>query len=205
MSKSKNKYYKSCGSLPVFNFYKILNTNDLSYLVRGFDVDDDSIEFSQEEVLLLSDIWFNITCEYNGLFGDKINSNNYLIVAQISEMAQELEIVSTMLAFYEMRPSEALKKALLEWKYDPDLPEKCDKKLKALKFRMEFTQGKNKDLFEVDEKKEKKVYKLYDEVVRLENALGITIDVHKTVLEKWASLIMKNDELVAAQRKNAKK
>lgn len=205
MNKSKSKYYKSCGSLPVFNFYKILNTEDLSYLVRDHDVDDEPIVFTEEELVELSSIWFEITSEYNELFGEKINTNNYVIIAQISQMAQELEIVSTMLSLYSVKPSEKLKMALKEWKYDVEDMDKCKKKLDSLKFRMEFTAEKNKALFERDEKDKGKKYKLYDDVVRLENSMGITIDVHKTVLEKWAALILKNDELIKAQRKNSKK
>jgi len=177
----------------------------LSFLIRDHDIDDDSITFSEEEMNELSQVWFDITCEYNELFGEKVNGNNYLIVAQISQMAQELEIVGSMLALYQLRPSERLKKALWEWKYKADDPDACEKKLKALKFKMDFNTSKHKELFNEPEEGEKKEYKIYDDVVRMENSMGITIDVHKTVLEKWASLIMKNDEMMKSARKNAKK
>ena len=206
MQKSERKFYKSASSLPVFNFYQILNNEDLSWLCHGHEIDDDPIQLTTEEQIELAQVWFNITSEYNELFGSKINHNNYITVAQLGEMGQELEIVGTLISFYLLRPSEALKNELEKWKYNPDDLEKVQKKLDGLKFKMQFTKDKNKELFQnPEEQKEKVKHNLYGDVVLLENSMGVTIDVHKTVLEKWVMLILRNDEMIKLQRSKLNK
>jgi len=206
LKESGRKYFKSVKSLPIFNFYQILNTKELSWLVKGFNIDDDPIEFEEDEKDMLAQLWFDITSAYNELLGDKVNSNNYIIIAQISEMLQELEIVGSLLSLYSIRPSERLKMEIGKWKYNVEDPEACKKKLNQLKFRIEFTKNKNKELFKTEEEEEEAPkYNLYKDVVLFENSLNIAIDVHKTVLEKWVMITLMHDEMQKEKRKRLNK
>jgi len=204
----ERKYFKSCGSLPIFNFYKVLNTKELSWLVRGFEVDDEPLEFSEEEQAELQALWFDITCQYGELFGEEKNSNQYITIAQISEMTSELEIVSSLVSLYYLKPSEALKMEIEKWKYFPDDPEKTKKKLEGLKFQIEFTKGKHKELFKPEEEEvesDKAKYNLYSDVVLFENSMNITIDVHDTVVEKWVMIMLQHNEIQRIKMKSLKK
>lgn len=208
MKQLERKYFKSCGSLPIFNFYKVLNTKELSWLVRGFEVDDEPLEFSEEEQAELQALWFDITCQYGELFGEEKNSNQYITIAQISEMTSELEIVSSLVSLYYLKPSEALKMEIEKWKYFPDDPEKTKKKLEGLKFQIEFTKGKHKELFKPEEEEvesDKAKYNLYSDVVLFENSMNITIDVHDTVVEKWVMIMLQHNEIQRIKMKSLKK
>ena len=196
MKKSRS-YFKSCDTLPIFNFYQILNTSDLSWLVKGHDADSDPIQFTETETAELNHYWFNITNRYNEMFGEKTGNTRFVVLAQIAELAQEVDIVSTLLNYYHIRKSESIKNALSEWNYDADDMEKCEKKIKGITFRINMMKSKNKDLFPTEaEEVEKKQYDLFNDVVLLENSLGngTSVDVHTTCVTKWVKMILYNDQ-----------
>jgi len=198
MKKSGTYYFKSCKTLPIYNFYEILNTNNLGWLQKGYNDDN-------EEISLVKDaksIWQGIYDEYILLLGNKVNTKGYTILAQLSEMETELIVVSELINIYSKINHKDIQAEIDKWGYDSNDLEKSLKKLEGLQFRIKITRSKNKDLLEEEEDEEVKVeYDIFKDVVSVENTLdnGILIDVHKTVVKKWVNYIL------IAEKKNGKR
>ena len=194
MKKSERYYYKTCKTLPLYNFYEILNTKDLYWLVRGYDD-----EFSKEDLKDIDDttlfqIWELIHTEYSGLFKGGSDDKKYLKVAQISEMEVEASTVRDLIDLLKVRNSEAIRNEIDAWGYFGDDIEKTEKKLKQLDFKISIFRSKNKDLIDPEKKDkvEEKVYDLFADIVAVESAFegSQKIDPFKDTVSRWVNIIL---------------
>jgi len=190
MKKSEAYYFKSCDTLPIYNFYKILNTKELKWLIKDYDEDD---EIEDEKLITL---WEDIYEEYIDLLGEKAVTKKSVAINQLQKMELEIRIVSSLIKMYIDRKFDEIGEQIDEWGYDKNDLEKSIKKLESLKFRMDILKSKT-DVKEDEEVK----YDLYNDIVSIETILGngINIDPHKTVVSKWVSYIL------ISEKKNAKR
>ena len=193
--KNSRNFYKSCDSLPIYNFYQILNTGDMSWMHKEHSVDDDPIEFKQKDLEEASEYWFEISNAYNEMMGEKTGNTRFKVMAQISELIDEHEIVRTLLNYHKFLRSAAIANEIEKWGYYPFDHEKSEKKLKGIEFRINMIKSKNKDLFP-DEEREESQYDIFQDVILLENSLdnGIKIDPHTTPVTRWVKMILYNDK-----------
>ena len=194
MKKSERYYYKTCKTLPLYNFYEILNTKDLYWLVRGYDD-----EFSKEDLKDIDDttlfqIWELIHTEYSGLFKGGSDDKKYLKVAQISEMEVEASTVRDLIDLLKVRNSEAIRNEIDAWGYFGDDIEKTENKLKQLDFKISIFRSKNKDLIDPEKKDkvEERVYDLFADIVAVESAFegSQKIDPFKDTVSRWVNIIL---------------
>lgn len=192
MTESERCYYKSCDTLPIYNFYKILNTKDLMWLVKGYEGDE-----GHDDEDKLIELWEKIYEEYIDLLGEKAISKKAITLNQISKIELELRIVSSLIQIYADKRYEEIGEQIDAWGYYKDDIEKSIKKLEGLKFRMNIMISKTKD----DDDEEEKKYDIYKDIVAVENILGngLTIDPYKTVVSKWVNYIL------ISERKNGKR
>ena len=87
---SETRYYRNCDELSVYNFHKILETNDYSYLIVGFD-GYDKLEFDEKKA---DELWGNIYEEYC-----KLTKNNKSLL--YFSIFQELLYLKTR---YKLKP-----------------------------------------------------------------------------------------------------
>ena len=198
MTKSEKYYFRSCKTLPIYNFYEILNTGNLNWLVKGFDEDSDEQEL---DFNFLVKLWEKIHSEYVDILGDSSETKDYLTIAQINEMEAEVVVVESLIDLIKIKRSKRIIKEINAWGYFGDDIEKTVDKLKVLRFKISIFKSKNKKLLNPEEKKDKeedRVYDLFKDIIAVEKAFGdgYRIDPHKTVLSKWGRLILE------AQRKN---
>ena len=188
MKLSKENYYKTIRTIPVYNFYLLHQEKDLRYLHKDFEEGSEE-QLTEEQELTLSDIKQSLMEDYVDLLSDGKGRSDKLIVGQIGDMEVEIMIVGSLIQMMHKSPSEALKMELKNWRYPVDL-EKALKKLDGVKFRLSILKSKNKHLFEVDEKQDEVQYDLYKDVVLLEQSLGgMNIDPKVCVLEKWVNYL----------------
>ena len=194
MKNSKN-FYKSCDSLPIYNFYQILNTGELSWMCKDYSVDDDPIKFSQKELETIGEYWFDISNAYNEMMGEKTGNTRFKVMAQISELIDEHEIVRTLLNYHKFLRSASVANEIEKWGYYPFDHEKSEKKLKGISFRINMIKSKNPDLFP-EEDTEPQQYDIFQDFILLENSLdnGIKIDPHTTPVTRWVKMILFNDK-----------
>lgn len=189
MRKSRKSFYNSCKTLPIENFYEILNTKNYNWLRVDFKSGD---EYDKEDSNELKSIWDELHDEYTDLLNKNSGSKDFTTVANILEMENEITIVSTLFDVYARRESDIIKEQIELWEYFPDDLDKSLKKLKSIQFKISIIKSKNPDLFkEPDENDNKVEYDLYSDVVLLEESLGDgrTIDVKTTVVNKWVRYI----------------
>ena len=198
MKQSENSYYKSIDTLTVDRFYAMLNTEDLRYLVKGFEKGDE-LELTEEEENKLADFAQEIRDDYSDILANGKGRSDLLILGQIADMEIEIMVVGSLIAMMLKTPSDAISEELAAWKYPADL-DKAFKKLESLKFRLSILKSKNRDLLEKSSDDDEKIeYDLYRDVVLLEQALGVSnLDPKTMVVAKWVNY------LKVAQEKNKK-
>ena len=65
------KFHKTCSTLPIYNFYKIVEDNNLKYLIIGFNELEDDVQLSEEQNTDLKKIFSDIIIEYYILTDNK--------------------------------------------------------------------------------------------------------------------------------------
>ncbi len=187
MQKSEITYYKGIDTLPVENFYLLNKHDNLAYLLK--DCDDLDRKLSDQEIKILSEIRSSVTEDYIDILSDGSGKSDLLVLGQISDLESEILVVGSLILMVRNNPSEDLKMCLKDWKYPVD-PDKAEKKLSGVQFKLSILRSKNKHLLEKDENEEEVEYDLYKDVVTLEQSLGgIHIDPKTTVLEKWVNYL----------------
>lgn len=180
MTESERCYYKSCDTLPIYNFYKILNTKDLMWLVKGYEGDE-----GHDDEDKLIELWEKIYEEYKKVMGIDGDTKSQRTLAVISEMELELVTVSILLKISQTSKEQWVKDELKAWKYD--IPDPI-KKLEALKFKLDILKSKNQDLINPEEKEEN-ANNLYKDIAIVETSLGFRINPKETVVSQWAEYI----------------
>lgn len=199
------KYYKNCSDLPIYNFFKISETNNLGYLVIGYD---------EEKVIndkKLVGLWDNILEEYYKLTND---SNSLLILEVTRELIylkKRFEIVSLLLEQLSkgIKSKEIRFKyfdALNEWEYyikkDKPLGSELNRMYKQLKASFNTISIKQAEYDELNKKSETKKTSLIEQIVKLEQALSRNeIDDKKTSVAKYIALINEVKLINQARRK----
>ena len=194
MKKSERYYYKTCKTLPLYNFYEILNTKDLLWLVKGYDDEFSKEDLEDVDSAFLFTLWENIHTEYGGLFKGGSDDKKYTKIAQISEMEVEVSVIKDLIWFLSIRESENIRAELDSWGYFGDDIEKTEKKLKQLEFKISIFRSKNKDLIDPEKKEEveEKNYDLFADIVAVESAFegSQKIDPFKDTVSKWVNIIL---------------
>lgn len=97
----EHKFYKSCKYLPIFNFYEILESNDLRYLLKLPDYEDlpDEKTINKKQ---LTEVWRNINLEYGDLqLQDGENKMYFTLEKQIERLKFEYGHINMILDFLQ--------------------------------------------------------------------------------------------------------
>lgn len=199
------KYYRNCDELPIYRFYKLLETRDYSYLYLDFD------EYNKVSIgKNISEVWEKIYEEYLKLVGDNTMLLYYEVVNDLLYLETRYTIASTLLQQISMgKMSEDMLKAyvleLKNWGYRINLENDLQEELKLVIKQLRGSE--NKIRLKKEEKKQlekvgsKDKMSLIEQVVKLEQALSRNeIDTKKTVVSKWIALV-KEVKVINEQRK----
>jgi hypothetical protein len=206
------KLFKSCSTLPVKNFFQIIETDDLRYLTKKFDIENSKLKLSNDDIAILSSIWEEIYFEYC-----EITSNHKLkSILKKQCLIQEWETIYYVVTecinifdVYGTKESLDLINRLNDKKYQINLDKplgiqlnKLDNKMKGLKNKIKIF--KIKLVNSVKEDKEEVKNNLERDALYLERNLDLkrAIDISKTPIKTWVQMIELSKEKAKEYGKN---
>lgn len=198
------KYHKSCSTLPIYNFYRILD-GDLRFLIVGYsEIDSEDIEITLEA----KENFTSIIQEYS-----ELTSNNEVIVSLnlqmlIQEQEFERDTLKTILDLFNKNKEYDILNLLSEFgfyvKKGDDLDYEFKKVIKRIKgLNNKIRINKNKYTTRFKKESEDIKHNLDKEALLLEInlKLGREINVHTTSVLKWVNMIEINRERNAEAEK----
>lgn len=185
------KYYKTCSTLPIFNFYQILDTNNLSYLIQGYE-DGDKHVLNNE----LKGVFETIIQEYSELTSNTEVIFNLELQTLILEYEFVRDVLQNTLNLYSTSNDFSILSLLEPFnifiKKDGNLEtqlKKVIKKIKGLNNKIRINKDKHAKRF----KKNNDTVKtnLDKEALQLELnlSLGREINTKTTTVTKWINMI----------------
>lgn len=181
-SKNNYRYYKSIDFLPIFNFFKVIETDDLRFLLK---IEDYEILPDDADIKELSKAWESISNEYS----KAENSNSSVIHFTTIKSLHKLELEFLML--WDLmnliiidengfNSKECLIKAGLQGK---DL-KWIEKRIKALTNKINLKQAKIKEDYPQNKKDD--WVKVLD---KIEDIKGRKIDKYQTTVREYLATI----------------
>lgn len=161
--------YKDCAELPVIKFFRIIETGDLSLLVKHGKADSNQ----------LSKQWESILFEFETL----TNSNDYKMqLREASEDVRGVNRLNALVALYYLAAfgGEDIKDELQYWEVNG-----TDYNAVKLEIMREKTRL---NIESIQKKKPKDNQDFYDLWTAVENGLQRNIDVEICSVKKWVSL-----------------
>ena len=203
--------YKSCKTLPMYNFYEILGSNDYRWLLKAFNYDSDMI-VSDEENKRLETVFYNIFNEYIELKNDTKTINNIKQRAIIANLENRLFWGATLLKLYIKNPTEGTAKALKEWKFKIDFNGNLEKEiksvsnqLKSLKTKINIEVSKYESTLEKNKSKKEIKFNIDEQTISIAKVLELNFPIiaKTTTVSQWVAYC-KNAERVIKQRNKQK-
>lgn len=192
--------HKDCSTLSIWAFYEALNTNDLRYLIKGFEKGDD-IKIKDKDSLNLSLALESILKEYSVLTLNKEIIKNYKLQLKIALLNYEYLICAEILKAFSLSKEIEVLLLLNEFNHKIDATKNIDnqiclvlQKLKSLKNNIKIHEINYEKKFVKNNKEVK--YNLDKEAMFLEMSLKLSysIDTKKTSVERWVNLMEINRE-----------
>ena len=207
---SKTRYYRNCDELSVYNFHKVLETNNYSYLIVGFD-DYEPIEFDEKEA---DELWGNIYEEYCRLTKNNKSLLYFAVFQELLYLKTRYQVARILLMQLsngnnsEEFVLECIEK-LREWKYKIDkekpLKDELQRMIHQLKVSENKIQIKKSELEDLNVDEGEKL-SLIEQNVKLELALGKNkINTKKTSVSEHVALFNEVHLLNEARRKQNNK
>lgn len=199
------KYYRNCDEMPIFNFFRVLESKDFSYMYLDYD-GYNTVKIEKG----INEVWDKIYQEYLNLVGDNTTIIYYNLVNDLLYLETRYSIASSLLQQILMgRMSDEMLRAyileLRKWNYKIDEKKPLTKELERMVRQLRGSE--NKIRIKKEEKKElekgstNEKMTLIEQQVKLEQALSRNeIDTKKTVVSKWITMI-KEVKLINDQRK----
>lgn len=189
--------YKGYRDLPVFNFYEILETNNLSWFKKNYDGEDD--ELSKEETEELIKRFHKIYEDRISYLGDANTEQYFRKLAEINSLEQKIYRVSNTCKIITQIPLKS------KWfnKFIQDLKEEgikfgkpikteeerliyfkfLESKLRGERNRLKVKKIQYKDILEP--KKKVKIDLVKDKVIIEEILAPKSINLRTTPLQEW--------------------
>jgi len=202
------RYYRNCDELPIYNFYKVMETKNYCFLCLDYD-EYNELELKED----VEELWSEIYEEYVNISGDSSTAMYYELIQEVLYLETRYKVALDLLKNLASESmSEEMKMAyieeLREWKYKIDiskpLGEELDRMIVQLKGSENKIRLKNNELeqFKDEGSKNEKV-SLIKQTVKLEQALGRNnIDTKKIPVSKWIAMMNEVKEINESRRKS---
>lgn len=186
------KYYKTCSTLPIFNFYKIIDEGNLNFLVKGYEDGDDDVEDEGESEFILQEI----IEEYSELTASKeilVGLNSQIL---ITEYEFERDFLKEALNTYNETGDLEVLSILSEFGFNIDEAKDFDAflnrvilRVKGLNNKIRINKVKYANRFKEEIKEIKRNLDKEALILEMSLELGREIDTHKTSVSKWINMI----------------
>lgn len=211
---AKIKLHKSCSTLPIYSFRKILETFDFRYLIIGYFGDEELYKkFDQNKG---EEIFDTILKEYNLLTNETIELKNFKKKSQILELEFKYNTTISLLNIYDLSKSKDILFLISEvgWSIDHDKPyrpqiNKIVNLCKGLKNKINIEKINYSNKYQKKQEHQKKKISLSKEAIYLQNnlELGYFLDIKTCSVETWVNLqqLSKEKEDYYKKQKEANK
>lgn len=196
----KHTYFRDCESMPLYNFHKVLETDNYAFMVSGYEGEE---EFSFDEQVAKSH-WGNIYNEYCKLSEDNKSLMYFSVASELVYLETRFLLGSEFLKHLVSHLKEPTIvsmciEELKKWKFvinkDKDLDKEIQRAFKALKGSKNKINLKRSELEKFKPDDDEESMTLVEQIVKMEQALGRNeIDPKKVSVAKWVAM---NKELKA--------
>ena len=189
----KLELHKSCSTLSIFSFHKILSTFDYRYLIKDF-FEEENLYEDFNETDLGETIFANILKEYTKLTSSLKEVKNYKHKILIKELEFKYDTTTSILNLYNSTSSLEVLWVLgdIGWKINRDIPygpqiDRITKLCIGLKNKIKIQKINYTKKYEKKSEQNKKNISLSKQAVYLESnlELGYFLDVRKCSVEQW--------------------
>lgn len=194
--------HKNCSSLSIWSFYKIIDTEDVRYLIKNYDNDKD-IKLTEKRITELMSIWDEIVTEYGLLTVNAKVIKNYRLQFIIAELEFKYSTCINVLDIYANSGMIDVLLILNEFDFNINLLLNLEQqidivinKLKSLKnqikiHKINYTRKYKKNVEDIK-------FNLDREALILQMNLDLKagIDVKNTSVERWLNMVELNNEKI---------
>lgn len=201
--------YKSCKTLPMYNFYEIIGSNDYRWILKDFNEDSDTI-LSKEENNRLESTFNNIFNEYVELKNDAKIINNLKQRAIIANLENRLFWGATLLKLYMSNPTEETANALKEWKFkvniNGNLQNEVDsltRQLKSLRTKINMEVSKFETTLEKNKKQKDVKFNIDEQTISIAKVLELNFPIiaKQTTVSQWVAYCKQAEQVVKQRNK----
>lgn len=187
--------HKSCDTLPIYNFYKIVDDTDFNYLVVGYD-DLNKNDFGLDPVKCSSN-WKEILEEYSELISDKDILKNYEQQIEILYLETVISSIEKILESYSEFVDIKVLLLLNEFGYSFDEKKNIENqinmalsKIKGQRNKVRILKANYTNKFKKKEIKDTKTSLVKDALsLELSLEIGREINVRKTSVSTWVYMM----------------
>lgn len=206
--KKRKPTYNNCKSIPMFNFFEIMETEEYRWLLKDFN-DDSDMSLPLKELNALKELFQTIFNEYIELKKDTKVLKTLKQRAIIANLENRMFWGATLLKLFIQNPKEETADSLRSWKFKIDMSKPLDKEvesvtkqLKALRTQInmaistyeKMTENKNKDKEKLNiEKQAINVAKGLD--------LKYPINTKETTIVQWLAYCENLEHIIKENKK----
>lgn len=219
---SKNKIYLSFEDLPVYNFYKIVETSDMRWFYEKFRSDKD-FTLSEDELLKLSTRYKNIYDERIKYTNDTKSLEYYRKLNEMSDLETKLfRITSAFDILIDMKVDSNLFSEYVIYfnedegfVYSKEIDNKetaleyiewLRREIKGFRTRVKVKKSNYADILKPADINSKNAnFDIVKEKILLQESLVLSIDIYTCPLIEWCAMIIRSEEKSIQAKKDLDK
>lgn len=188
------------GDMPIYNFDKVLKTNNLSYLVILWN-ERNEIEVPKEA----NNLWDEIYNEYCEKTANNDALTFYSLSAEIGYLEMRYSAIFTLVNNLCEAYKEPLGRALNKWGVPFNIKGKIEPQIKQLESNLKFAAHiieRKKSKLEGLKPEDDEQISLIQQKIKLERTTEIKINLKETSVEEWIELHNEAKSIIAQQKKS---
>lgn len=187
-------YHKTCSTLSIYAFYKLVETQDLKWLIK--DYDDEEVKITPFETNLLVKASDEIMNEYGGLTVNNKVISTYKRQILISYLEYKYQICEDIVSLYEQCEREEVLDLLDAFNVKTRNLDEIKKKINSWKMQSNIQKANNK---QKNTEISKDIVRNLDKeamMLELNLKLGYNLDVKKISVTRWVNMLKLSEEKV---------
>lgn len=192
--------YLGIGDMPIYNFDKVLQTNNLSYLVVGWN-ERKEFKFMPIETLKRWNEIYNLYCEKTA---NNDTLNLYSLTSEIGYLEMRYTAIYALVANLCEEYKEEIGRRLNKWGIPFNIKGKIVEQLETLERYLRIAK-QNIDLktrkLNALKEDEGESMSILQQKIKLERVTGLKIDLKQTSVEEWIELHNEAKSIIEQQKK----
>ena len=219
---SKNKIYLNFEDLPVYNFYKIVETSDMRWFYEKFRSDKD-FTLSDDELLELAIRYKDIYDERIKYTNDTKSSEYYRKLNEMSDLETKLfritsafdilidikvdsDLFSEYVIYFNEDEGFAYSKEVKDEETALEYIEWLRRKIKGFRTKVKVTKSNYADILKPADINSKNAnFDIVKEKILLQESLVLSIDIYTCPLIEWCAMIIRSEEKSIQAKKDLDK